>query len=190
MHSRPLSYSHAGQPAPVQSGCFAVWSPDALASKFPAGPKQGQTVYPEGRSIRDVHVWHMLVHVCRRWRTVVFAPQRRLGLKRRFSDRRSVKEMLDIWPELPRKMSNSYYFPCVSKVVECGASSTTTTMAMRADGEMSYRWRGGTQRDGAWLLGPAAPASRGWCRDEAELFVNPPLLTFFTLFCGSSRMGG
>jgi hypothetical protein len=45
--------------------------------------------------------WHTLVHVCRRWRNVVFASPRRLDLRLRCSGTRSVREMLDIWPELP-----------------------------------------------------------------------------------------
>jgi len=46
-------------------------------------------------------MWHTLVHVCRTWRNVVFASPRRLGLQLLCAFGRSVKEMLDIWPELP-----------------------------------------------------------------------------------------
>ena len=45
--------------------------------------------------------WHLLVHVCRRWRNLVFISPRRLNLKLRCTYRRSVEKMLDIWPELP-----------------------------------------------------------------------------------------
>ena len=45
--------------------------------------------------------WHMLVHLCRRWRSIVFASPRRLNLQLCCSSRRSVRKMLDIWPELP-----------------------------------------------------------------------------------------
>jgi hypothetical protein len=45
--------------------------------------------------------WHTLVHVCRRWRNVVFASPRRLDLQLRCTRTRSVRDMLDIWPELP-----------------------------------------------------------------------------------------
>jgi hypothetical protein len=45
--------------------------------------------------------WHTLVHVCRRWRNVVFASPRRLDLRLRCTRTRSVRDMLDIWPELP-----------------------------------------------------------------------------------------
>jgi len=45
--------------------------------------------------------WHTLVHVCRRWRNVVFASPRRLRLRLVCTRNRSVKKMLDIWPELP-----------------------------------------------------------------------------------------
>ena len=44
--------------------------------------------------------WHTLVHVCRRWRYVVFGSPRRLNLRLLCINRRRVKT-LDIWPELP-----------------------------------------------------------------------------------------
>jgi hypothetical protein len=45
--------------------------------------------------------WHALVHVCRRWRCVVFASPRHLRLRLVCTMRRPVKEMNDIWPALP-----------------------------------------------------------------------------------------
>jgi len=44
--------------------------------------------------------WHTLVHVCRRWRYVVFDSPRSLDLRLAIVNRRLVKT-LDIWPELP-----------------------------------------------------------------------------------------
>jgi hypothetical protein len=46
----------------------------------------------------DHNGWQTLVHVCRRWRSIVFASPRRLDLKLYCS--RDLKT-LDIWPELP-----------------------------------------------------------------------------------------
>ena len=45
-------------------------------------------------------LWHTLVHVCRRWRYVVFGSPRRLDLRLLCVNRRLTKT-LDIWPELP-----------------------------------------------------------------------------------------
>ena len=49
--------------------------------------------------------WHTLVHVCRRWRNLAFTSPRgprHLNLQLLFRPhRRSVKEMLDLWPEIP-----------------------------------------------------------------------------------------
>ena len=46
--------------------------------------------------------WRTLVHVCRRWRNMTFTYPRHLNLELVYSpSERSVKEMLDIWPELP-----------------------------------------------------------------------------------------
>jgi hypothetical protein len=45
--------------------------------------------------------WHTLIHVSQRWRRIVFASPRRLNLQLLCTNKRSVREMLDIWPELP-----------------------------------------------------------------------------------------
>jgi hypothetical protein len=45
--------------------------------------------------------WHPLVHVCRRWRAIVFASPRRLDLQIRCTEKTPVREMLSIWPTLP-----------------------------------------------------------------------------------------
>jgi hypothetical protein len=45
--------------------------------------------------------WHMLVHVCQRWRYVVFSSPCRLGLQIICTPKTRVREMLDIWPNLP-----------------------------------------------------------------------------------------
>ena len=45
--------------------------------------------------------WHTLVHVCRRWRNLVFTSPRHLNLQLLCKPPRSVEEMLHIWPELP-----------------------------------------------------------------------------------------
>ena len=45
--------------------------------------------------------WVTLVHVCRRWRCVVFASPRSLGLRLYCTPDRPAKETSDIWSELP-----------------------------------------------------------------------------------------
>jgi hypothetical protein len=50
---------------------------------------------------RNVDEWHTLVHVCRRWRNVVFASPHRLDLRLLCRKGRPVRAMLDIWPALP-----------------------------------------------------------------------------------------
>ncbi|KAI0287731.1 hypothetical protein BC826DRAFT_1108236 [Russula brevipes] len=50
---------------------------------------------------QDIEGWIMLVHVCQRWRNIVFASPRRLHLRLLCKDTKPVREMLDIWPALP-----------------------------------------------------------------------------------------
>jgi F-box-like len=45
--------------------------------------------------------WRTLVHVCKRWRSVVFASPRRLDLQLYCTNTRPVKKLLDVWPPLP-----------------------------------------------------------------------------------------
>ncbi|KAI0286532.1 hypothetical protein BC826DRAFT_80013 [Russula brevipes] len=56
---------------------------------------------PVPYKIDHLDEWHTLVHVCRRWRDLVFASPRRLNLRLLCSSERPVREMLDIWPALP-----------------------------------------------------------------------------------------
>lgn len=45
--------------------------------------------------------WHTLVHVCRRWRLVVYASPHRLRLKLLCTQKRPSRRALDVWPALP-----------------------------------------------------------------------------------------
>ena len=45
--------------------------------------------------------WYRLVHVCQKWRSVVFGSPRRLGLQLQYHATRPAREMLDLWPPLP-----------------------------------------------------------------------------------------
>lgn len=49
----------------------------------------------------DVEAWHTLVHVCQRWRAVVFRSPSRLNLRLFFTNGTPVRETLDVWPPLP-----------------------------------------------------------------------------------------
>ena len=48
-----------------------------------------------------VDYWHTLVHVCQRWRNVVFSSPRRLNLQLFCTPGRPITEIFNIWPELP-----------------------------------------------------------------------------------------
>ena len=45
--------------------------------------------------------WQSLVHVCRRWRSVIFRSPRRLELRLRCTAKTPVRDTLDIWPPIP-----------------------------------------------------------------------------------------
>ena len=52
-------------------------------------------------SVEKTHKWKTLVHVCRRWRFIVFASPCHLNLRLVCTGRTPVSEMFDIWPTLP-----------------------------------------------------------------------------------------
>jgi F-box-like len=45
--------------------------------------------------------WQILVHVCRRWRSLVFGSPRRLNLRLFCSNETPARDTLDVWPPLP-----------------------------------------------------------------------------------------
>ena len=48
-----------------------------------------------------IEAWQTLVHVCRRWRSIVFGSLRRLNLRLLCSNKTQARDMLDVWPALP-----------------------------------------------------------------------------------------
>ena len=50
--------------------------------------------------------WQSLVHVCRRWRSIVFRSSRCLRLRLRCTARTPVRDTLDIWPPFPLVVDN------------------------------------------------------------------------------------
>ena len=50
---------------------------------------------------RGIESWQSLVHVCRRWRNLVFRSPRRLNLRLFCTPKTPAKDKLDIWPVLP-----------------------------------------------------------------------------------------
>ena len=52
--------------------------------------------------------WHLLAHVCRRWRQIVFSSPLRLNLRIFCTSRTNVEESLSIWPTFPIDIEYSY----------------------------------------------------------------------------------
>jgi F-box-like len=52
-------------------------------------------------SKKEVETWQTLVHVCRRWRTIVFESPRHLKLRLACTPETPVRDLLDVWPALP-----------------------------------------------------------------------------------------
>jgi hypothetical protein len=57
----------------------------------------------------ETESWYTLVHVCRRWRSIVFESPRHLNVQLHYTPNRQVKVMLDTWPTLPIHISADGY---------------------------------------------------------------------------------
>ena len=72
----------------------------------------------------EIDAWHTLVHVCRKWRIIVFGSPRRLDLRLLCTASTPVRELLDIWPQLPIVVSvnghgrlESWFVGCTDNVI-------------------------------------------------------------------------
>ena len=54
---------------------------------------------------KHIEPWLPLVHVCRKWRSIIFASPRRLNVGVFYTHRTQVKVMMDTWPNLPIQIS-------------------------------------------------------------------------------------
>src|SRR6266849_6867023 len=58
--------------------------------------------FDSSRSIeKNIEKWQSLVHVCRRWRSLVLGSPRSLNLQLCCTPKTPAKDILDIWPPLP-----------------------------------------------------------------------------------------
>ena len=58
---------------------------------------------------KAMEAWQPLVHVCRRWRVVVFGSPRRLNLRLACTANTRAREMVDVWPALPLVIQDRGY---------------------------------------------------------------------------------
>jgi F-box-like len=73
-----------------------------------------QSMPSYGEKMRVLDAWHVLVHVCRRWRNLVFGSPRRLYLKLYCTPKTPIKDTLDVWPALPLVVASDGHEPFLS----------------------------------------------------------------------------
>src|SRR6266404_1608149 len=65
-----------------------------------------------------VEAWQLLVHVCRRWRSLVFGSPRRLNLRLFCTPGTPAKDTLDVWPALPLLIwADMFLSSCVDNII-------------------------------------------------------------------------
>ena len=68
--------------------------------------------------------WQLLVHVCRRWRTLVFGSPRRLNLQLCCTPDTPAKDTLDVWPALPLLIKGKMALSGTDNVIAALGEST------------------------------------------------------------------
>ena len=76
-----------------------------------------KAVFENQDARRKIQSWQLLVHVCRRWRGLVFASPRRLNLQLYCTTGTPARETLDIWPALPLLIQGDVSKTTVDNVV-------------------------------------------------------------------------
>ena len=67
-------------------------------------------VYKDAIITKEVEAWQSLVHVCRRWRSIVFGSPRRLNLRLVCGGlKMPARDTLDVWPPLPLVIQHGIY---------------------------------------------------------------------------------
>ena len=110
-----------------------------IFNSYVTRPQSYSYVSREGPKLYE-DAWHTLVHVCQRWRSVVFSSPRRLNLRLLCTNKRPIEKMLNIWPAMPiliyayseaspvRGVSNLFtaleHHDRVGKIEICGVSNS------------------------------------------------------------------
>ena len=63
-------------------------------------------LYDDYIGVKRETAWQTLVHVCRRWRCIVFGSPRHLNLQLVCTERTRARDMLDVWPAFPLIVSD------------------------------------------------------------------------------------
>ena len=71
-----------------------------------------------------IQAWQSLVHVCRRWRTLVLGSPRQLNLRLVCTPFTPARDKLDIWPALPLIISGSMAFLDMNNIIAALGQST------------------------------------------------------------------
>jgi hypothetical protein len=85
--------------------------PDDILLEIFVSILSGRTPFIHDHPIRDHPIWgwHKLVHVCRRWRQLIFASPLRLDLQLLCTRRTSIRKDLGCWPAFPLVIDYLYY---------------------------------------------------------------------------------
>ncbi len=65
----------------------------------------------------EIEAWQSLVHVCRRWRSIVFGSSRRLNLQLVCTPKTPARDTQDVWPALPLIRSNMALSSGVDEII-------------------------------------------------------------------------
>ncbi len=74
-------------------------------------------MHPSYRGKTAIEAWQSLVHVCRRWRSLVLGSPRRLNLRLYCTPKTPARDTLDVWPALPIIVKGGMTFSGTDNVI-------------------------------------------------------------------------
>ena len=115
-----------------------------------------------------VEGWQPLVHVCRRWRSLVFGSPRRLDLKLYCTPDTPAKDTLDVWPALPLVIAGTLALSSSTDNVIAALGKSNRVREIALDG-----WKLGEVLAAMQAPFPELMGLHLWSDDEAPVTVIP-----------------
>ena len=80
---------------------------------------------------KEIEAWQLLVHVCQRWRNIVFGSPRRLNLRLVCTLKTPAKDRLDVWPTFPLIVQGmgGFFFGADNVIAALGQSNRVCQVA-------------------------------------------------------------
>ena len=120
---------------------------------------------------KEIEAWHTLVHVCRKWRNIVFGSPRRLDLRLYCTEKTPVRKTLEVWPLLPIVVYGFGYEKWGVDNSRCGPRAKRSHMSLEPRQYAKFSIRKSLSSNAAAIPGTHRPAYEAHRRCGRSCFV-------------------